>query len=116
MALFPILKTGCVAQYPLVKSSRFSTQAVRFMDGSSQRFRLMGSGARQWNIRLDQLDEQELGEVVAFVEQQGGAAFTFADPLTGDNVPNCILSGDQFDAAMVREIDGQALLVIEEVP
>jgi phage-related protein len=116
MATFPILKTGAVAQYPLVSCARYSTQSVRFMDGSRQRFRLIGTGLRQWSIQLDQLDEQELGAVIAFVEQQGGASFAFTDPLTGDNVSGCIISGDKFDAGMKREIDGHASLVIEEIP
>ncbi len=34
MATFPVLKTGAAAQYPLDRGVRFSTQAVRFMDGS----------------------------------------------------------------------------------
>ena len=116
MATFPTLKTGAVAQYPLMSGTRYSTQSVRFMDGSRQNFRLIGTGLRRWTIRLDQLDEQELGEVIAFVEQQGGANFEFTDPVTGDTVGNCIISGDQFEAGMTREVDGQASLVIEEIP
>jgi hypothetical protein len=116
MPTFPTLKTGAVAQYPLVGGTRYSTQSVRFMDGSSQRFRLIGTRLRRWMVKLDQLDEQELGAVIAFVEQQGGSDFAFTDPATGDNVPGCIISGDQFDAGMTREIDGQASLVIEEIP
>jgi hypothetical protein len=116
MTTFPALKTGAVAQYPLVYGRRYATQSVRFMDGSRQRFRLIGSGLRQWTIKLDQLDEQELGTVIAFAEQQGGANFAFTDPVTGDNVTSCIISGNRFDAGMKREIDGQATLVIEEIP
>jgi len=116
MLIFPTLKTGAVTQYPLVSGTRYSTQSVRFMDGSSQRFRAIGTGLRRWLIKLDLLDEQELGAVIAFVEQQGGANFTFTDPVTGDSVPGCIVSGQQFDAGMTREIDGQASLVIEEIP
>ena len=116
MPTFPTLKTGAVAQYPLVNGTRYSTQSVRFMDGSSQRFRLIGKGLRRWTVKFDQIDEQELGAVIAFVEQQGGASFAFTDPLTGDNVPGCIISGEQFNAGMIREIDGQASLVLEEIP
>ena len=116
MATFPVLKTGAVAQYPLARGKRYSTQAVRFMDGSRQRFRLMGSGFRRWTIKLDQLDEQELGAVIAFAEQQGGASFAFTDPVTGDNAGTCIISGDGFEAGMTREIDGHASFVIQEVP
>jgi hypothetical protein len=115
MATFPVLKTGAVAQYPFVRGMRFSTQAVRFMDGSRQQFRLIGVGLRRWTVKLDLLDEEELGAVIAFVEQQTSAVFAFTDPVTGDNVATCIISGEQFDAIMNREIDGQTTVVIEEI-
>src|SRR5580658_10076854 len=115
MATFPILKTGAVAQYPLGRGVRFSTQAVRFMDGSQQKFRLIGVGLRRWTLKLDLLDEQELGAVIAFVEQQGSAVFAFTDPATGDNVASCVISGQQFDATMSGEWSGQTTVVIEEV-
>ena len=115
MATFPILKTGAVAQYPLDRVVRYSTQAIRFMDGSQQRFRLYGNGLRRWTIKLDQLDEQELSTVIAFVEQQGSAVFAFTDPVTGDNVTTCVISGEQFDATMSREMSGQTTVVVEEI-
>jgi hypothetical protein len=116
MATFPVLKTGAVAQYPLARAVRYSTQAVRFMDGSQQKFRLIGVELRRWTLRLDLLDEQELGAVIAFVEQQGSATFAFTDPVTGNNVATCMISGQQFDATMTRELDGQTTVVIEEIP
>jgi hypothetical protein len=116
MANFPVLKTGAVAQYPLDRGVRYSTQTVRFMDGSQQNFRLIGVGLRRWTLKLDLLDEQELGAVIAFVEQQGSATFAFTDPVTGDNVATCMISGQQFDATMTRELDGQTTVVIEEIP
>ena len=115
MATFPLLKTGAVAQYPLDRGVRFSTQAVRFMDGSQQRFRLIGTGLRRWTLKLDQLDEQELAAVIAFVEQQGSAVFAFTDPVTGDNAATCLISGEQFEAIMNREMSGKTTFVIEEV-
>jgi hypothetical protein len=115
MATFPVLKTGAVAQYPLGYGVRLSTHAVRFMDGSQQKFRLIGIGLRRWTVKLDLLDEEELGAVIAFVEQQGGAVFAFTDPLTGDNVATCVVSGQQFDATMSREMSGQTTVVIEEI-
>ena len=115
MATFPILKTGAVAQYPLDRGVRFSTQAVRFMDGSQQKFRLIGAGLRRWTLKLDLLDEEELGAVIAFVEQQTSATFAFTDPVTGDNVPACIISGEQFDATLNRDMSGQTTVVIEEI-
>ncbi len=71
MATFPVLKTGAVAQYPLGFGVRYSTHAVRFLDGSQQKYALIGTGLRRWTISLDLLDEQELGAVIAFVEHAG---------------------------------------------
>ena len=112
---FPVLKTGAVAQYPLERGVRFSTQAVRFLDGSQQRFRLYGSGLRRWTVKLDLLDEQELGAVIAFVEAQGRAVFAFTDPLSGTAAVKCVISGEQFEATMTSEASGQATVVIEEI-
>jgi phage-related protein len=115
MATFPVLKTGAVAQYPLNRGVRFSTQAVRFMDGSQQKYRLIGKGLRKWTLKLDQLDEQELAAVIAFAEQQGSASFAFTDPVTNVAVANCILSGEEFNATMNLEMNGQTTIVIEEI-
>jgi phage-related protein len=104
-----------VAQYPLDRGFRFQTQAVRFLDGSRQRYRICGANLRQWQVKLDLLDEQELGALIAFVERQGGATFAFTDPVTGDNVANCIISGQSFTAGMTDEMKAQASLLIEEV-
>lgn len=114
MAAFPTLKTGAVAQYPLDRAVRFQTQSVRFMDGSQQRYRLYGAGLRQWTVKLSLLDEQELAALIAFAEQQGTAAFAFTDPITGDSVTTCIISGQTFSAGIKDEMNAQATLLIEE--
>jgi hypothetical protein len=113
---FPILKTGAIAQYPLAREIRFLTQGVRFMDNSSQKYRLYGKPLRSWTIKLDLLDEQELAAVIAFVEQQSGQSFTFTDPITGNDVARCRISGQHLDTAMASEMNGQTNLVIEEIP
>jgi hypothetical protein len=115
MANFPTLKTGAVAQYPLSYGARFATQAVRFMDGSQQRFRILGNPLRQWSIKLDQLDDEELSAVIAFVEQQGSATFAFTDPVTGAEAATCAIAGEQFDAVMKGEMSGQTTIEIEEI-
>jgi hypothetical protein len=115
MSAFPTLRTGAVAQYPLDRAVRFQTQSVRFMDGSRQRFRLYGAGLRRWTIRLDLLDEQELAAIAAFTEQQGTAGFPFTDPVTGDQVANCIISNQSCEAGMKDEFNANARLEIEEV-
>jgi hypothetical protein len=85
------------------------------MDGSQQKYRLIGNGLQKWTLKLDQLDEQELADVIAFVEQQGSARFAFTDPATGVTVANCIISGEQFDATMNLEMNGQTTVLIEEI-
>ncbi len=85
------------------------------MDGSQQRFRLMGNPLRQWSIKLDQLDDEELSAVIAFVEQQGSATFAFTDPVTGTVSATCAIAGEQFDAVMTGEMSGQAMIEIEEI-
>jgi hypothetical protein len=112
---FPTLKTGAAAQYPLGYGVRFVTQAVRFMDGSQQKFRLYGTGLRRWTLKLDLLDEQELGAVISFIEQQGSAVFAFTDPATGEIASTCVISGQQFGASMKNEMNGQTTVVIEEI-
>ena len=112
---FPTLKTGAAAQYPLDRGVRFATQAVRFMDGSQQRFRLYGAGLRRWTLKLDMLDEQELGAVIAFVEQQGSAPFAFTDPATGAIAATCVISGERLDVTMKSEMSGQTTVTIEEI-
>lgn len=114
MATFPTLKTGAVTQYPFAQNTRFQTQSVRFLDGSSQRFRLFGNGLRSWAVNLTQLDEAELSAIIAFGEAQATGTFTFTDPASGASVPNCLISGGSLSAGMKGELDGQALLVIEE--
>ena len=115
MATFPTLKTGAPAQYPLERGVRYATQAVRFMDGSRQRFRLYGTGLRKWTLKLDQLDEGELGAVTEFVEQQGSAPFAFTDPTTGTVASKCVIAGYQLDTTMKQEMNGQTTVVIEEI-
>ena len=60
MANFPALKTGAVAQYPSDRTRRYSTQVLRFLDGSEQRFAGFGAPLKRWLIRLELLDDTEL--------------------------------------------------------
>ena len=115
MTTFPLLKTGAVAQYPLEASVRFSTEAVQFLDGSEQRFKLFSRGLRRWVVRLDLLDDQELGAVIDFVDAVGSMAFAFSDPASGLTAANCVIAGERFDATMTGEMTGQATVVVEEI-
>lgn len=114
MANFPALKTGALAQYPLSREVRFSTEAVRFIDGSRQTFRLYGRPLRRWTVSLTLLDEQEMANLILFIETAGRGLFTFTDPVTGEIVPNCLISGEQFDAVMEGELNSRTTIEIEE--
>ena len=54
--MFPTLKTGAVMQYPATKTLLFNTDAIRFLDGTEQRFRDNPSVLHQWTIALDLLE------------------------------------------------------------
>jgi hypothetical protein len=115
MATFPtLLKTGAVAQLPLARATRFVTQSVRFLDGSRQTWSV-SAGLRRWELRLDRLDEAELAAVMAFAEEIGTGSFSFTDPVTGETVANCVISGWLMATSLAGEMDGAATLGIEEV-
>ena len=116
MPSFPTLKTGAVAQYPMQTGSRYVSQAVQFLDGSRQSYRIQGPALRRWSIQLNGLDEGELAGVIAFVEQQCLVPFSFTDPVSGQTASKCIIAGQKMDAAMMQEESGQATLIIEEIP
>lgn len=115
MNSFPTLRTGAIAQYPLERSLRFQTDVVRFLDGSRQRFRLYGTGLRRWKLQLDLLDASELAMVMSFLEQQGSAPFPFTDPVTGEPVGSCIITGPGYEAGAKDEMKTTTTVQIEEV-
>jgi hypothetical protein len=49
------------------------------------------------------------------MEQQGTAVFPFTDPVTGDAVASCIVSGQSFGAGAADEMKANAMVEIEEV-
>ena len=98
MPMFPSLSTGAVTQYPLEVGTGQGTQAVRFLDGTDQRFSLHGRLLRRWLIRLDLLNDNELHAFETFFESQLGAysTFDFPDPVSNTTVPNCRFAADTF--------------------
>lgn len=93
MAIFPVLSTGAVTQYPLPMTSGQAVQVVRFLDGSDQRYPMQGRTFRSWQIKLDLLNESEIQQIEAFFASQQGdyGTFVFPDPYSGANVVNCRL-------------------------
>ena len=116
MADFPALKTGAVAQYGSDRSRQFSTQVLRFIDGSEQRFPGYGTSLLQWTIRLDLLDESELTNLEQFFEDEGGRAgsFSFTDPWNGTVYPNCSFGSDDLGLQFEDVARGKTQVVVKE--
>ena len=116
MATFPTLKTGAVAQYSSDRARGFSTQVLRFLDGSEQRFSNYGSQLRRWAIRLSLLDESELVNLEQFFESQGGraGAFSFTDPWDGTVYPNCSFDSDNLTLGYSRVSRGTTSVTVKE--
>jgi phage-related protein len=116
MANFPPLKTGAVAQYGSDRSRQFSTQVLRFMDGSEQRFPGYGTPLLEWVIRLDLLDESELENLELFFESEGGRAgsFSFTDPWDGTVYPNCSFASDDLVLEFQEVARGKTQVVVKE--
>jgi hypothetical protein len=116
MGAFPKLKTGAVMQYPASRSVEYATQVYRFVDGSEQRYRERGAGARRWEIRLERLDEEELQSLQEFfgsVEGRAGS-FAFTDPWDGVTYEDCSLENDEMMVEVSGEMRGQTVLVVRE--
>jgi len=116
MSAFPKLKTGAVLQYPAQTALRFSTQLVRFIDGSEQRYRDFASPLRRWTIQLDMLDEGEVQSLSEFFRALSGAAenFSFTDPWDGTTFPSCRLDGDEMTVELLDAMKSKTALVVTE--
>jgi len=116
MATFPQLKTGAVAQYPAAKSLHFRNQALRFLDGSEQRYRDSAGPLHQWIIQLNELDATEVAALEQFFEANQGrlGSFAFTDPWDATQYPDCSLAGDDFDVNSLAEMSATASLTIIE--
>lgn len=116
MANFPLLSSGAVAQYPTGFMIGQAAQVIRFLDGSDQRYLTQGRTYRQWQIRLDLLNDIEIAQLEAFFTAQEGdfSTFVFPDPISGDDVPNCRLAAPGLVSAYVGvDISSASLIVME---
>lgn len=97
MAVFPVLCSGAVTQYPTQLLTGRSVQVIRFLDGLDQRFLNQSKQFRCWAIQLELLSESELAAIEAFFASQKGAysTFTFPDPFSKKDVPNCRLGSPE---------------------
>uniref|UniRef100_Q01Z32 DUF2460 domain-containing protein n=1 Tax=Solibacter usitatus (strain Ellin6076) TaxID=234267 RepID=Q01Z32_SOLUE len=114
MATFPQLKTGAVAQYPIVRRGEFRNQTVRFVDGTEQRYRDSGAPLESWQISLSGLDETELAAMEEFFLANQGAfgSFAFTDPWDGRVYDDCSLAADDLSAAAMAERNGTTKLTV----
>jgi phage-related protein len=105
-----------VAQYGSDRSGQFSTQVLRFIDGSEQRFPGYGTPLLQWTIRLDLLDESELENLEQFFEEQGGreGSFSFTDPWDGTVYPSCSFASDDLALLFEDVARGKTQVVVKE--
>jgi phage-related protein len=80
-----------------VAGSVQNTSVIRFLDGVDQRFLSQGKQFRRWQIKLELLNDAEVGQLENFFDSQQGAytSFTFTDPITGLNVPNCRIEASE---------------------
>jgi hypothetical protein len=116
MANFPRLKTNAAMQYPATRTFRLRNQAVRFVDGTEQRYRDSAGALRQWEIQLSELDGTEMAALERFFEQEQGAlgSFIFTDPWDGTEHPNCSLRSDSMELVMEGEMRGATSLAVIE--
>ena len=116
MSDFPALKTGAVVQYPAQKSLRFSTQVVRFLDGSEQRFAGYSPPLRRWTIQLNLLDEGEISRLSEFFRLQNGASgiFSFTDPWDGSVYSSCSFENSEMRVGLTGDERLSTTLVISE--
>ncbi len=103
-------------QYPAQRDIAFSTAALRFVDGSEQRFRSYAAPLHQWIIQLSLLDQAELQEFQEFFRAMVGRAenFAFTDPLDGTSYPSCSLGSDTITAVLAGEWNGVTSLTVLE--
>ena len=91
MTSFPLLSSGAVTQYPAALATSQAAQVIRFLDGTDQRYLTQGRTFRQWQIKLNLLNENEIQQIETFFAAQLGdySPFVFPDPFSGTSVPNC---------------------------
>jgi hypothetical protein len=116
MTSFPKLRTGAVVQYPVSRSTTYSTDIARFIDGKEQRSRSYLAALRSWAIQLELLDEGELAAFEEFFKEQAGASgvFSFTDPWDGSIYAQCSFDKDEFGTRLDGPFSGRTEFVIRE--
>jgi hypothetical protein len=116
MADFPLLSSGAVVQYPAPLVIGRQAHVIQFVDGSDQRFAARGVRLRSWQIKPALLTEAEIAALEIFFEEQVGEyqTFTFPDPISNTNVPNCVLGSSTFTTNyLLTDIGSTSFWVLE---
>jgi hypothetical protein len=115
MAQFPKLRTGAVLQYPGTRQLEIVSEVMRFVDGSTQSFRV-SAPRRRWEIRLDALDEGEIAAIEQFfVDNEGDfGSFAFTDPWDGTEHADCSLETGRLETVALGEMRSRTSLDIRE--
>lgn len=103
-------------QYPAPLTNGQGAQVIRFMDGSDQRYLMQSKALRQWEIRLDLLNDDEVQQIESFFTSQDGDydTFTFPDPFSGTTVANCRFGAPQLLTEYVATgVNSTSIWVIE---
>ncbi len=113
---FPRLRTNAIAQYPATRTLRFQNQVLRFIDGTTQRYRDSGAPLRQWEIRLNQLDEREMAAIEQFLTENQGefGNFVFTDPWDGRVYMNCSFETGDIGLVSQAEMRGWTSFVVRQ--
>jgi len=117
MPNLPSLQTGSTVQYPFVTSLKYSTEIIRFVDGSEQRFSQSGNVHRAWNVEFRDLTPSETEAIAAFVEDSTSTnqEFAFHDPVTGEVHSHCRLAAERVPVQHAGEKRSNLWLTIKEV-
>jgi len=113
---FPKLRTNAVAQYPASRRVQFQNQVLRFVDGTAQRYRDSSGPLRQWEIRLDQLNEGEMAAIEQFLADNQGCfgSFSFADPWDGQVYEACSFGNDALGLISEAEMNGRTSFTVKQ--
>jgi hypothetical protein len=117
MPTLPLLRSGSSVQYPFVTRHKCTTEIIRFIDGSEQRFTQAGA-TRTWKISLSDLMPEEVIALDAFAQSNlaNNDRFTFHDPVSGDVLNQCNLATEPIEIEHVGEQRASlSLIVIEAV-
>jgi len=116
MAAFPTLKTGVIVQYPSTATIRFFNHSLRFVDGAEQYYRGYRAPLHEWLIRLNLLDESEMKAIEQFCADQQGqfGSFSFTDPKSNVNYPDCSLVIDDLALSFDGERRGKTTVIVRE--